>query len=139
MLVYFFFIKEDLPRYIEFQDSQYGPRDLQKGNDSNSKMFRYNSESKTNTNYILLLKPNNDTEPSREFAELFSTHFTRQGFSFTKQGNRMLGIGNKGVIYMINLPDLDIVAMLFVEAKTNKPKSILEAGNIFSSLSEIKL
>ncbi|VAW92626.1 hypothetical protein MNBD_GAMMA23-2450 [hydrothermal vent metagenome] len=138
-LVYFFFIREDLPKYVQFQGQQFGPGVLLKSNDSNSKLFRYNSESTTNSDYIMLLKPDKDTAPSKEFAKLFSTHFSRQGFSFQSQGDRMLGIGKQGVIYMINLPALDVVAMLIVATKADKPESIYEAGRIFSSLREIQL
>ncbi|VAW66929.1 hypothetical protein MNBD_GAMMA10-321 [hydrothermal vent metagenome] len=138
-LVYFFFIKEDLPKFIEFQGNKYGPRDLMRGNDSNSKMFRYSSESKENSDYIILLKPDSDSVPSEYFAELFSGHFAKQGFAFKKQGDLMMGIGSQGVIYMVNLSVSDVVVMLVVEAKAGNPKSILEAESIFSSLSEIQL
>ncbi len=135
----FFLLRTICRNLLSYQGNKFGPKVLQKANDSNSRLFRYNSESKTNSDYIMLLKPDSDTAPSLEFAELFSTHFSRQGFSFKRQGNRMLGTGDKGVIYMIDRADLDVVFMLVVETKKDKPGSILDAQSIYYSLTDIKL
>ncbi len=51
----------------------------------------------------------------------------------------MLGTGDKGVIYMIDRADLDVVFMLVVETKKDKPGSILDAQSIYYSLTDIKL
>jgi hypothetical protein len=139
VLAYFFFIKPDFPNYIEFQSEQFGPSSFQSANDSQSQMYRYNSESRTNSDYILLLKPNSDTDADMsDFLGLFSDHFATQGFSFQKRGDQMLGLRKDAVIYMTIIPIENLVAMLVVET-TDKPRSISEAKETFNSLSKISM
>ncbi len=137
-LVYFFFIKPDLPQYLEFKNQQYGPSKLQTANDSRSKMYRYNSESNTNSDYILLLKPDADSGDAGDFLTLFSSHFSKQGFVFKTRGEQMLGLRDDGVVYMTTLPSIDLLVILVVET-SNKPRSMSDAQEIFNSLSQISI
>ncbi len=137
-LIYFIFIQSDFPQYIEFQQKQFGPSNFQAANDSRSKMYRYNSVSKTNSDYILLLKPDADSGDSSEFLQLFSNSFTAQGFSFQRRADEMLGLRNDGVIYMTTSATANLLVILVVE-KIDKPNSISDAKETFDSLDKITL
>ncbi len=138
ILVYFFFIKADLPQYIEFQSEQFCPSKFQAANDSRSIMYRYNSESNTNSDYIMLLKPDSDAGEASDFLKLFSDHFATQGFSFKKRGDQLLGVRDDGIVYMTTLPNQNLVIILVVESD-GKPRTISGEHDIFNSLSKMSI
>lgn len=137
VLVYFVFIKDDFPKYVEFQGLKYGPSKLQKSNDSLSKIVRYNSPSVENTDYLLILMPDKDTGGLEGWVKLFSASLIRQGYKFRRDGERKVGLRGNDIFYMLKNSDANLISSFVVEGDRNDPQTISAAGSLFIDLGYI--
>jgi hypothetical protein len=112
---YFLFFKDSAPSSIYINGQEYGPRQLDRTNDSLSKVYNYPSKTVANHDYVSLLYPDRGTGSLESWLELFATHFTKQGFVFEKIGSNRKGVKSTVAVYMMPLPEEKLLAMYIVE------------------------
>jgi hypothetical protein len=118
LLGYFFFFKDSAPDAVYINGMEYGPKTLDRTNDSGSKIYNYPSKTVANHDYVSLLYPDRGTGALESWVELFSTHFTKQGFVFENIGSYRKGIKNTVAVYMMPLPEKKLMAMYIVEDRS---------------------
>ncbi|WP_049721258.1 hypothetical protein [Gilvimarinus polysaccharolyticus] len=136
-LGYFLFFNESSPKTIYFHGMEYGPKQLDRSNDSNSKIFKYYSQSVSNRDYISILHPDSGTGSLSEWSDMFSTHFERQGFKFSNVGGNKVGVKNTVKIFMMNSHKYNVVFMYVLE--DIKTSDHLDQRNLFRHLDAIVL
>lgn len=132
---YAFFIKDGSPDAIFLNGQEYGPRVVEKSNDSNSTLYRYSNKSINNNDYVMILYPDSGTGDLDAWSNLFSRLFTSQGFNFETSGYGKIGSKDKSRIYMVPVYTKDVLAIYMLEdiGNTDLPKgngTILTLNNM---------
>jgi len=124
VIAYLFVIKDGSPDTVSLNGQTYGPKILEKSNDSNSTLYRYMNKSVDNNDYVLILYPDSDTGGLDSWSDLFSRHFSSQGFSVEKSGYNKIGTKDNSKIYMVPLYTKEVLAIYVLENtdNTNMPK-----------------
>jgi hypothetical protein len=134
---YFFFIKDSHPKVIFYNNLEYGPSQLDRSNDSNSQIFKYYSKAVSNKDYISILYPDPDTGSLNDWSDVFSSHFEKQGFTFTSNGFMKTGVKNTVTIFMMPSTKHNVVFMYILENNNNFGH--LDKVNVFTHLESIVL
>jgi len=134
---YMLFIHESSPKIIHFNGQEYGPSQLDRSNDSNSKIYNYYSKLVSNKDYISVLHPDSGTGSLSEWSDLFSQHFEKQGFKFSGDRDNKVGVKQTVKLFMMPSQQYNVVFMYILENTENSDH--LEEDRVFEQLKEIKL
>ncbi|WP_185234988.1 hypothetical protein [Teredinibacter franksiae] len=134
---YLLFFRESLPEVIYFNGNEYGSRQLDRSNDSNSKIYKYFSRSVSNNDYISVLYPDSGTGSPSEWSNMFAKHFERQGFIFSDNGVNKIGVNKTVKIYMLPSSEKNVVFMYVLENIENSKH--LDESKVFDHLEAVLL
>jgi hypothetical protein len=137
LIGYFLFIREASPEIIYFNGQEYGSRQLDRSNDSNSKIYNYYSKVVSNKDYISIVYPDSDTGSLSDWSNLFSKHFESQGFIFSANGENKTGIKNTVKVFMRPSQRHNVVFMYILE--NIQSSDHIDEDNIFTQLGAIVL
>ena len=132
---YKLFIHEALPETIYFDGEEYGSRQLDRSNDSNSKIYNYYSQLVSNRDYISVLYPDSGTGSLAEWSNLFYTHFEKQGFKFSNKGDNRVGVNKTVKIFMMPSQKHNAVLMYILENIKNADH--LNENEVFNNLQKM--
>lgn len=82
---------------------------------------------------IFLMSPHKETDLG-VFSNIYTSTFKAQGFSFSSEGNKHLGLSNSNIVYLTVSPQLKSLSILLVEKGNSKPETHGEASGIFRDL-----
>lgn len=82
---------------------------------------------------LFLITPHEETDLG-EFAKIYTHTFKAQGFSFSSEGNRYLGLSKSNIVYLTVSPDLKSLSIFLVEKGNGNPMSMDSASGVFENL-----
>ncbi len=134
---YLLFFRESSPDVIYFNGNEYGSKQLDRSNDSNSKIYNYYSRSVSNKDYISVLYPDSGTGSPSEWSSMFAKHFENQGFVFSDNGVNKIGVNKTVKIYMFPSYEQNVLFMYVLENIKNSDH--LDESKVFDHLGGILL
>lgn len=134
---YLLFFRESSPEVIYFNGNEYGSKQLDRSNDSNSKIYKYFSRSVSNNDYIAVLYPDSGTGSPSEWSNMFARYFENQGFIFSDNGENKIGVNKTVKIYMLPSSEKNVVFMYVLENLKNSEH--LDESKVFDHLAAILL
>lgn len=131
---YFVFLNDTYPNAVYVNGQEFGPKTLERSNDSNSKLFSYGSKSLDNRDQISILFPDEGTGDLSDWSDLFSRHFASQGFTFKRYGINKMALKDRSAIYMVPVYEKNVIAIYIVnDIENSNMPSGTQAFEVISS------
>lgn len=137
VVVFFLFFRNTDPEYLHLNGQDYGPKTLDRTNDSLSEIYTYASKSVENNDYLIVLHPDSGTGSLDAWSDLYSKHFEKQGYTFEKVGSYKKGIKGNVILFMVPIAAEGSLVMYVVE--DNAKPGIPADDSAFELLSNIQL
>jgi len=133
----YFFLKDPAPSQVYINGQEYGPKLLDKTNDSLSKIFNYRNKATNSEDYVAILYRDSGTSDLLSWSETFSNYFTQQGFVFENSGANKKGIKGSTAIFIVPHYEQDVLLM-YISPDISKI-SIPTDSSAFDIISKISM
>lgn len=133
----YMYLKDSAPNQVYINGLEYGPKKLDKTNDSLSKVFNYTNTSSTSSDYVSVLYRDSGTGDLLSWSDLVSTHFTSQGFIFESSGANKKGVKGNIVIFIVPFYEKDVL-LTYVSPDSSKALIPLDK-TAFDTINKIQM
>ena len=133
LTMYFIFFANSPPREILFQGHILGPREETENN--SNKDFRIFSYKDSSANHMLiLLMPEDDSVTADELIAFYAGNFKKQGFRFSTDGTRQLGLRDDEAIYLTTAANLESAIAYIEKGAKPAPSKLDDADSLYLAL-----
>jgi len=120
------------PSQLLFQGNEYNLSSSKESSGGKFNILEYSNGKEK----LYLVLPHEETDLG-EFAKVYTHTFRAQGFTFSSEGNRHLGLSERNIVYLTVSPGLKALSILLVEKGNGHPKSLGDADLIFENLERL--
>jgi len=133
LAMYFIFFANNPPKEILFQGYALGPREETENN--SNKDFRILSYKDSSANHmLLLLMPEDDSVTADELIAFYAGNFKTQGFKFSTDGARQLGLRDDEAIYLTTAANLESAIAYIEKGAKPAPRKPQDADGLYLAL-----
>ena len=133
----YLYLKDPAPNQVYINGIEYGPKTLDKTNDSLSKVFNYLNKSSTSNDYVSILYRDSGTSDLLSWSDSVSRYFTSQGFIFESSGANKKGVKGNFVIFIVPLYEKDV---LLTYVSSDSSKALIPLDNTaFDAINKIQM
>ena len=133
LTMYFIFFANSPPSEISFQGHILGPRE-ETENNSNKDFRIFSYKDRSANHMLLLLMPEDDSVTADELIAFYAGNFETQGFSFSIDGTRQLGLRDDEAIYLTTAANLGSAIAYIEKGGESAPRKPDDADSLFLAL-----
>jgi hypothetical protein len=135
---YFFIFKDSYPKTVEFNGHTFSSK-TNNNNSLNKDIDIFSYSDKSNHHALMFAITNNLAITLSDLSKQYLRRFEEQGYSFSKNGTRLLGKKSDEVIYMTESPNINALIVYVEKGALQSPRNPSDAAGLFNALENFSL